>query len=86
LPDNFESSLESVPESPVDPSSLPEHIRGLLDEDAEIVVQIDGVGDDVSSGSLSSTSDEDADSDSKKSFLIKISINRFSRTYRRASA
>jgi len=64
LPDNPET-IESVPEPSVDPSALPEHIRSLLNEDAEIVVQIDGVGDDVSSGSLSSTSDEDADSDTE---------------------
>lgn len=68
MPDNPET-IESVPEAPIDPSSLPENIRGLLDEDAEIVVQIDGVGDDVSSGSLSSTSDEDADSDSENLFF-----------------
>ena len=50
------------------PTTLPESIRSLLDEDSEIIIQIDGVGDDVSSGSLSSSSDEGPDSDSKLHF------------------
>ncbi|CAG5098757.1 Oidioi.mRNA.OKI2018_I69.XSR.g15948.t1.cds [Oikopleura dioica] len=57
---------KSAPANPPPiPTTLPESIRSLLDEDSEIIIQIDGVGDDVSSGSLSSSSSDDPDSDTE---------------------